>query len=160
VNAIVKLSLGLTFAITLAMGQAAAAEVKRDLNQPLNAEKLPPHVVYRHFLAWVNEVDAAAENSNNNGSEKVAETFSRAHLSRQHFDDLRGAAHRLDIQLKQHEVRAQLLIKRYRKEAQEALAKGQPLPPAPQQIHDMERERTALLIDSYVRLRAALGRQG
>ncbi len=37
------------------------------------------------------------------------------------------------------------------------MSQGQALPAAPPEIRDLERERTALLIDHYVSLRAGLG---
>ena len=125
--------------------------------QVTNGRTLPPYLVYRHFLAWVDQLDNAATNSGASDPYKFAEPFSRANLQNGQLDVLRDAAHRLDADLKKHQLRAQLVIERYRKEAKEAVSQGQALPAAPPEIRDLERERTALLIDHYVSLRAGLG---
>jgi hypothetical protein len=39
------------------------------------------------------------------------------------------------------------------------VAEGKPLPPAPPEIRALERERTALLVQSYINVRATLGQQ-
>jgi hypothetical protein len=127
--------------------------------QSVNTKNLPAYLVYRHFLAWVNQLDKDTKLSGERNPYKFAEPFSRANLERQQLDGLRDAAHRLDVELKKQEARAQLVISRYRKEANKALAEGKPLPPAPPEIHELERERTALLVQSYVNVRAALGQQ-
>jgi len=136
---------------------AASDEVKIVGAQPANSKKLPPYLVYRHFLAWVNQLDKDAELSGAGNSYKFAEPFGRANLKHQQLDSLRDAAHRLDADLQKHQARAQLVITRYRKEASIALAEGKPLPPAPPEIHQLDRERTALLVQHYVAVRAALG---
>lgn len=125
--------------------------------QRAGSTALPPYVVYRHFLAWVNQLDKDTTASGASDSYKFAEPFSRANLQHQQLDMLRDTAHRLDADLRQHEARAQVVIKRYRKQAKEALAQGKSLPPAPPEIHELERERTALLVQHYVTVRAALG---
>jgi hypothetical protein len=125
--------------------------------QPAKTEALPPYLVYRHFLAWVNQLDKDATASGARDPYKFAVPFSRANLQHQQLDILRDAAHRLDADLQQHQARAQLIINRYRQEAKKALAQGESLPPAPPEIHGLERERTSLLIQNYVTFRAALG---
>ena len=134
-------------------------EVKTVGVQPANTKKLPPYLVYRHFLAWVNQLDKNAKLSGATDSYKFAEPFSRANLKHEQLDGLRNAAHRLDANLQKHQARAQLVISHYRKEATKALAEGKPLPPAPPEIRELERERTALLVQSYINVRAALGQQ-
>jgi hypothetical protein len=115
--------------------------------------------VYRHFLAWIDKLDNDAKLTGATDSYKFAEPFSRANLKHDQLDNLRNAAHRLDEQLQKHQVRAQLVISRYRKEASKAVAEGKPLPPAPPEIRELERERTALLVQSYINVRATLGQQ-
>ncbi len=46
---------------------------------------------------------------------------------------------------------------RYRTDARAAVSQGKPLPAAPAAIRDLDHERTALLINPYATLRAALG---
>ncbi len=48
--------------------------------QVTNGRTLPPYLVYRHFLAWVNQLDNAATNSGASDPYKFAEPFSRANL--------------------------------------------------------------------------------
>jgi hypothetical protein len=134
-----------------------AGEVKIVGTQSANTKKLPPYLVYRHFLAWVNELDKDAKVSGTGNSYKFAEPFGRANLEHQQLDSLRDAAHQLDAELQKHQARAQLIITHYRSEASRELAEGKPLPPAPPEIRQLERERTALLIQNYVAVRAALG---
>jgi hypothetical protein len=113
--------------------------------------------VYRHFLAWINQLDKDAKKVGATDAYKFAEPFSRANLQDQQVDSLRDAAHALDAQLQKHQARAQLVINRYRKDASAAVAQGKPLPPPPPEIHELERERTALLIQNYISVRTALG---
>ncbi len=125
--------------------------------QPANSHPLPPYVVYRHFLAWVNQLDKAATASGASDPYQFAASFSRANLQHQHLDILRDTARRLDADLQAHGARAQGIIVRYRQQAKKDLAQGRALPSAPPEIHDLELQRTALLIYHYVTLRAALG---
>jgi hypothetical protein len=136
---------------------AASDELKIAGAQPANTKKLPPYVVYRHFLAWINQLDNDAKRSGAANPYKFAEPFSRANLQHEQLDALRDAAHRLDTDLLKHQARAQLIIDRYRREANKDLAEGKPLPPAPPEIRRLERERTALLIQNYVAVRSVLG---
>ncbi len=144
--------------IVMIHAQSAALHQTNQTEDPVaNNRTLPPYLVYRHFLAWVDQLDNTAVNSGTSDPYKFAEPFSRANLQHEHLDLLRAAAHRLDADLKDHHGRAQLVITRYRKEAKEAVSQGKPLPVAPPEIRDLERERTALLIQNYVSLRAGLG---
>lgn len=143
--------------LTVHAQSAAPDEVKIAGAQPANTQKLPPYVVYRHFLAWINQLDNDAKRSGAANPYKFAEPFGRANLQHGQLDALRDAAHRLDADLLKHQARAQLIIDRYRREANKDLAEGKPLPPAPPEIRRLERERTALLIQSYVAVRSALG---
>jgi hypothetical protein len=117
----------------------------------------PPYVVYRHFLSWVTQLDNAATAAGASDPYQFAQAFSRAGLEHPHLDILRAAAHRLDSDLQAHKAKAQVVITLYRKQAKAALAEGKPLPPAPPVIHQLERERSAILIHHYTNLRASLG---
>ncbi len=125
--------------------------------QPAKLNPLPPYAVYRHFLVWVNQLDKTATASGASDPYQFAAPFSRANLQHQHLDILRDAAHRFDTDLQAHQARAQGVITRYRKQAKEALAQGKALPSAPPEVHELELERTALLIHHYATLRTALG---
>jgi hypothetical protein len=155
-NLFVKL---VSISMILVVGTKATepTQLKTIQGQSARSKALPPYLVYRHFLAWVNELDESATASDPGDFYKFAEPFSRANLQHEHLDILRDAAHRLDQDLKKHQARAQVIIDHYRKQAKQALAQGQPLPPAPAEIRNLERERTALLIHHYVTVRAALG---
>lgn len=107
-----------------------AGEVKIVGAQSANTKKLPPYLVYRHFLAWVNELDKDVHASDAGNSYKFAEPFGRANLQHQQLDSLRDAAHQLDAELQKHQARAQVVITRYRKEASLALAGGGQTPAA------------------------------
>lgn len=157
-----KLSGGLTLflaAAVLALGQypvVTPSAASKQSPEPF-PKPLPPYAVYRHFLSWVNQLDRSAMAAGTGDPYQFAEAFGRANLAHQHLDILREAAHQLDSDLHQHEARAQSVIKLYRIEATNALAQGQPMPPAPPEIRSLERERTAILIDRYVKVRMALG---
>ena len=120
-----------TFLLLLALSPLVANaesptsnEVKIIGAEPANAKKLPPYLVYRHFLAWVNQLDKDAKLSGATSSYKFAEPFSRANLQPQQLDGLRDAAHRLDADLQAQQARAQLVISRYRKEAKQCSGGG------------------------------------
>jgi hypothetical protein len=118
---------------------------------------LPPYLVYRHFLAWVNELDKQATAAGATDPYQFAQPFSRAGLQHPHLDILRAAAHQLDADLTAQKARAAVIVARYRSDARAAVSQGQPFPPAPAAIRDLDHERTALLINHYATLRAALG---
>jgi len=125
--------------------------------QPAKSTPLPPYLVYRHFLAWVNELDKQATAAGATDPYQFAQPFSRAGLQHPHLDILRAAAHQLDADLTAQKARAAVIVARYRSDARAAVSQGQPFPPAPAAIRDLDHERTALLINHYATLRAALG---
>jgi hypothetical protein len=118
---------------------------------------LSPYLIYRHFLAWVNQLDQAATASGEGNSYKFAEPFSRAKLQHAHLDILRKEARQLDAELRDKDSTAKAIIAKYREAARIAAARGQSLPPVPAEIRKLERERTAILVQHYVGLRSALG---
>ncbi len=144
-------------AVVSGQSPVASPLVANNSKSNASSKSLPPYLVYRHFLAWVNQLDKDTTASGATDPYKFAEPFSRANLQPEHLDILRNAAHSLDADLQKHHARAQVVIDQYRKQAKAALAQGQPLPPAPPEIHNLERERTALLVQHYVTFRAALG---
>ena len=125
--------------------------------RPATSRPLPPYVGYRHFLAWVVQLDNAATAAGATDPYQFAEPFSRAGLQHQHLDILRAEAHLLDSDLQTHQARAQLIVAKYRKDANALLSTGQSLPAAPQAIRDLQKQKTALLVNHYAKLRAALG---
>lgn len=139
------------------IGQSSLPASNMFVAQKAESAALPPYVVYRHFLTWINQLDKTATASGTSDPYQFAAPFSRANLQHQHLDILRNAAHRFDADLQAHQARAQRVIDLYRKQAKEALAQGKALPSAPPEIHNLELERTALLIHHYATLRTALG---
>ena len=125
--------------------------------RPATSRPLPPYVVDRHFLAWVVQIDNAATAAGSTDPYQFAEPFNRAGLQHQHIDILRAEAHLLDSDLQTHQARAQLIVAKYRSDASARLSKGQSLPDAPQAIRDLQKQKTALLVNHYAKLRAALG---
>lgn len=123
----------------------------------MHSERLPQYLVYRHFLAWVNQLDKAAVASGDTDPYKFAEAFSRANLAHEHLDLIRNEARKLDADLQQKDASARATIARYRAEARVTLAQGKPLPPAPPEISQLQREHTGILVQHYVALRSALG---
>ncbi len=146
-----------SMAIDISLGQTAAPSVTIENLGPSVPSHLPAYVVYRHFLSWVTQLDNAATAAGASDRYQFAQAFSRAGLQNPQLDILRAAAHRLDSDLQAHKAKAQIVITLYRKQAKAALAEGKPLPPAPPVIHQLERERTAILIHHYTNLRASLG---
>jgi hypothetical protein len=108
-------------------------------------------------MAWVTQLDKAAMTSGATDPYQFAQPFSRANLQPQHLDILRTEAHKLDADLQQHQARVQKIITQYRKDATAALSQGQPLPPVPDAIRDLNRQRTAIMVQHYANLRASLG---
>ena len=119
--------------------------------------RLPQYLVYRHFLAWVNQLDKAAVGSGAADPYKFAEPFARAHLAHEHLDLIRNEARRLDADLQRKDASARTIIAQYRRDGRAALAQGKPLPPPPPEIKQLQREQTAMLVQHCVALRSALG---
>lgn len=120
---------------------------------------IPKFLVYRHFLAWVNDLDNKALAAGASDPYKFAEPFRRAHLETQDLDSVRKEAQSLDSDLKKHHEKLKIVVAKYRKAGQDALDHGLPLPPVPAEIHELEAMRTAILVQHMVSLQSALGPQ-
>jgi hypothetical protein len=125
--------------------------------QPADSAPMPPYLVYRHFLAWVNELDKQATAAGATDPYQFAQAFSRAGLQHPQLDILRAAAHQLDADIVAQQLRVTVIVAKYRSDASVAVSQGKPFPPAPAAIRDLDHERTALLINHYATVRAALG---
>lgn len=121
------------------------------------AKRLPPYIVYQHFLSWVDRLDNAASTSNAAAPYRFAEPFSRAGLQHSELDTLRHEAHKLAADLQKKDAAANVTIAKYRASAKAAAAQGAALPPPPPELLHLERERTAIVVQHYVALRSALG---
>ncbi len=121
---------------------------------------IPAYLVYRHFLAWVSALDRQASASGASDPYKFAEPFAtRAGLANADLDLLRNAAQALERAVADHDAEAHAVITEYRSRAQMAAQAGQALPPAPLKVHQLQTERTVLLVQHYQTLRAELGPQ-
>jgi hypothetical protein len=118
---------------------------------------IPRFLVYRHFLAWVNDLDSKAVAAGDSDPYRFAEPFQRAQLESNDLDAVRKEAKALDTDLKKHDNKVKAVIAEYRKTAQHAVENGLALPAAPAEIHEFQAMRTAILVQHMVSLRAELG---
>lgn len=125
--------------------------------QPSEAPRFPRYLVYRHFLSWIDTLDKQAGAAGAPDPYKFAEPFAKsAALSDDELDFLRREAKSMTADLDAHSKRASAAIAIFRARAQAAVAAGQPPPAIPQHIRDLQRERTALLVQRFVHLQAGL----
>lgn len=120
---------------------------------------IPKFLVYRHFLAWANDLDNRAVAAGVGDPYKFAEPFQRARLEPEDLDVLRKEAKALDSDLKKHDEGLKRGVAEYRRTAQYYVDHGLPLPPMPAEIHELEAMRTAILVQHMVNLQSALGPQ-
>lgn len=134
--------------------QVTAAAADKPKSMPI-----PKFLVYRHFLAWANDLDNKALAEGASDPHKFAEPFQRAHLESQDLDVLRKEAKALDSDLKKHGDQLKRAVAEYRRTAQDYVDHGLPLPSVPAEIHELEAMRTAILVQHMVSLQSALGPQ-
>ncbi len=147
----------------LAIGLGASLLTAQTAPAPLEAAKIsaaksmpiPKYLVYRHFLAWVNDLDK--KNAGASDPYQFAKPFAAAHLANSDLDALRTEARTLDSALAENDGKAKAVIAEYRSKAQNALRKGQNLPPAPAELRQLQAMRTALLVQHMVKVRSVLG---
>jgi hypothetical protein len=116
---------------------------------------IPKYLVYRHFLAWVNDLDE--KNAGASDPYQFAKPFARAHLENSNLDALRTEARALDSALAENDGKAKAIIAEYQIKAQNALREGKRLPAAPVELHQLQAMRTALLVQHMVTLQSTLG---
>jgi hypothetical protein len=148
----------------LLSGAASPLLAQTGVTQPeiakISASKstpIPRFLVYRHFLAWVNDLDRKAVATGESDPYKFAEPLRRAQLEPNDLDALRKEAKALDSELTRHDQKIKAVIAEYRKTAQHAVENGLALPAAPAEIHEFQAMRTAILVQHMVSLRAELG---
>jgi hypothetical protein len=127
-----------------------AAKISRSKSVPI-----PKYLVYRHFLAWANNLDKKAVGASD--AYQFAKPFAHADLENSDLDALRKEARALDSELAEHDGKANAIIAEYRRKAQDAVRQGQGLPAPPAELHDLQTMRTALLVQHMVNLQSALG---
>jgi hypothetical protein len=138
---------------------AQTAEISTKVTQISTAKSIPipKFLVYRHFLAWVNDLDNKATAAGESDPYKFAQPFQRAQLTNNDLDALRKEAKALTSDLATHDQKAKIVIAEYRKTAQTAVDHGLALPSAPPEIRQLQTMRTALLVQHMVSLQSALG---
>ena len=149
---------GLLCAMSL---QAILAQAPTSTIVPTELSKsprVPTYLLYRHFLGWVNTLDNNATASGTTDMYKFAEPFAvPVRLTNQNIDLLRNEARALVDDLHRQDARAFEVITAYRSKAVEAAKFGQPLPPLPAEVHQLQQERTALLVQYFARMQQQLG---
>lgn len=118
---------------------------------------IPQFLVYRHFLAWVNDLDNKAAKAGARDPYEFAKPFKRASLENSDLDLVRKEAKSLDSELTAHDAKAKAIIAEYRRKAQKAVQSGGPLPPTPVELHPLQAARTAMLVQHMINLQVALG---
>lgn len=85
---------------------------------------------------------------------KFADWFQRAGLAPQDLDAVLREAKSLDSDLSAHSKRLKVAVATYRRTTQASTTtpqSGGALPPAPDEIHQLEAERTAILVHHMMR---------
>jgi hypothetical protein len=140
---------------TLLQAQIAPASLETAKISKSKSVPIPKYLVYRHFLAWVNDLDK--KNAGATDAYQFAKPFAGAHLENSDLDALRTEARGLDSALTETDGKAKAIIAEYRARAQNALREGKGLPPAPAELRQLQAMRTALLVQHMVNLQSALG---
>jgi hypothetical protein len=151
--------LALTFYIGATLMPAQLSSVPTSLEsfpRPKPAV-IPQFLIYRHFLAWANDLDNKAVAAHATDPYEFAKPFKHARLETSDLDAVRKEAKLLDSDLTKHDAKAKGIIAEYRHKAQKAMQSGGPLPPTPVELHQLQAARTALLVQHMVNLQAALG---
>ena len=120
---------------------------------------IPKHLVYTHFLSMVNDLDKKATEAGETDPYKFAQPFSRAGLENADLEILRKHAKALTSELAAHDQKAKTLIAAYRERAKAAAQQGQPLPPLPLELHQLQAERTAIAVNHMFVLQTDLGKE-
>ena len=120
---------------------------------------IPKFLVYRHFLAWVNDLDNKALTAGASDPYKFAEPFQRARIETQDLDAVRKEAKSLDADFKKHGDKLKRVVAEYRRTAQDYVDHGLALPSVPAEIHELEAMRTAILVQHMVSVQSSLGPQ-
>ena len=120
---------------------------------------IPKHLVYQHFLAMVNDLNTKSLQSGETDPYKFAQPFSRAGLENADLDVLRDEANALASDLAALDAQAAPLILAYRNSAKAAAQLGQPIPPSPSQLYQLQATRTAISVNHMMTLQSKLGKQ-
>lgn len=87
---------------------------------------------------------------------KFAQPFADAGLATSDWDLLRKEPKALDADLEKQDVMVNVIIAAFRERAKKAAQAGQPLPAAPAEIHELQAERTAIIVHHVINVQAHL----
>ncbi|HXE11951.1 MAG TPA: VCBS repeat-containing protein [Bryobacteraceae bacterium] len=126
--------------------------------EPSKARSIPSYLVYRHFMAWALSQENNAKAAGGAGSNDEFSTLLKdARLGIPDLEALRTEAQSLKSDLDREDAKANLVVKLYRVKAKDAAQAGKPLPPPPLAIHQLQQERTAILVQHMMNLQTKLG---
>ncbi len=149
--------LGMGFA-SLSFGQNITTYPQVVTASQAKSPALPSYVVYHHFLAWASALDQDAKHRGLADPYVFASPFAHSlKFDNNGLDLIRKHAKRHTDDLIQQDAKAAAVIKAYRQSAMAALKSGQPLPPAPAKLQELEQQKTAMMIHQYVLFRSELG---
>jgi len=140
--------------LQLSLAQAVRSAVL--VNQESHAQTVPTYLIYRHFLGWVNALDKQATAAGLTDSVRFAQPFAHAGFTGSDLDFLKKEAKALDTDLQKQDVKANAIITAFRDRAKRASQANQALPAAPAEIHELQAERTALIVQHMVNLQTHL----
>lgn len=103
------------------------------------------------------DLDKKATDKGSTDPYEFAKLFKNAGLENADLDAIRRESKSLDSDLKHQDAKAKTIIDAYRQEAQAALQAGNPLPPTPSELYQLEAGRSAILVHHMVTLQMALG---
>jgi hypothetical protein len=118
---------------------------------------MPSYVLYRHFLGWVNSIGGADPKTNASNFQVLRKNLpEHVELADTDLQFLRSEALLLNSELQDRDSKAALIVAKYRKQAASAVQKGQPLPPVPLELKQLQQERTSVLVQHYVKMQSSL----
>ncbi len=124
------------------------------------AERLPLPILYRHFLAYQNHLDRAADKLNQEGRDgsELRDHFQRKlGFSVLQFNKVRATALRLEAKLQEHDAKIRNVIDTSRAKYPRVLRGPEELPPLPPELIELQRERDALIEKEVADLKSTLG---
>ena len=124
-----------------------------------SAKPIPKHLVYQRFLAMVNDLNNKALQSGDTDQYRFAQPFARAGFQNGDLDTLRTEAAALLIDLAAIDAQAAPIIASYREKAKAAAQLGQPVPPLPAALSQLQAIRTAVSVNHMMTLQSKLGKQ-
>lgn len=118
---------------------------------------LPKYLVYKHFLTWISSLDEQSRAQGVSDAYAFSQSFaSHAALRKQDLDLLKAEAQSLSDELQAHDQKASRLIADYREKAKAAIQTRKALPPLPSELRDLQRIRTAIIVQHVVRVENGL----